>query len=207
MPIFRATNPTPIIGISGRMRAGKDTVAKILIKQGFTKVAFADPLREALEALDPWIIPNHEEREYPGSGMGGAFLSTLRATHSWEDLKNSPWSDEVRRLMQRFGTEVGRDTFDPGFWVDRWASAISKLDTLRVVSPDTRFSNEADAIKRRGGFVLEVQRPDLARGVNSEHVSETNLPEPTHVIVNDGTLADLERKTLDFLAEVGLYSE
>ena len=37
-----------IIGIDGYAGAGKDTAADILVKEGFTKVSFADSLRESV---------------------------------------------------------------------------------------------------------------------------------------------------------------
>ena len=43
-----------IIGLTGYAQSGKDTVAKILIEQyGFTRVAFADKIRELLYEMDP----------------------------------------------------------------------------------------------------------------------------------------------------------
>ncbi len=43
-----------LIGISGRKRSGKDTLASRLISEhGFTRVAFADPLKATMPALGP----------------------------------------------------------------------------------------------------------------------------------------------------------
>ena len=45
-----------IIGLSGYAQSGKDTVAKVLIEEyGFTRIAFADKIREFLYDLNPQV--------------------------------------------------------------------------------------------------------------------------------------------------------
>ena len=47
-----------IIGLTGYARSGKDTVASILVEDyGFTRVAFADPIRDLLLKINP-ILEN-----------------------------------------------------------------------------------------------------------------------------------------------------
>jgi dephospho-CoA kinase len=48
-----------IIGLSGYSRSGKDEVAKILVEDyGFTRIAFADKIRELLYEMNP-IVDTH----------------------------------------------------------------------------------------------------------------------------------------------------
>ena len=96
-----------LIGLCGYAAAGKDTAARVLIDEFFfQRVAFADPIKAALLALDP-LVPGPGEDQY-------LRLSEFCQERSWAEVKEYP---EVRRLMQILGTEVGRNLFDPEIWV------------------------------------------------------------------------------------------
>lgn len=149
---------TLIIGLSGWARSGKDTVADYLVKNhGFTRVSFADPMREALLALDPNI-------EF---GMAHIRLSTLVRFSGWDVVKEQ--YPEARELLQRMGTEVGRDLFGKNFWVNQAIKTAKQYE--RVVFSDCRYKNEARAIKQLGGKVWRVSRPGVfaANDHDSEH--------------------------------------
>jgi hypothetical protein len=151
-----------IIGLSGYAQVGKDTVAQHLAdKYGFVKVSFADPIREALYALDPQIP------DYPG--INGIRLSWIVDRYGWEIAKQS--SPEVRRMLQRFGTEIGRNMFGEDFWVNQGLLKASQHDN--VVFADTRFENEANAIRKHGGQVWRIHKPD--HGPVNGHLSEVAL--------------------------------
>jgi hypothetical protein len=149
---------TVYIGLAGWARSGKDTVADYLVKNhGFTRVSFADPMREALLALDPNI-------EF---GVSHMKLSTLVRFGGWDSVKeNYP---EVRALLQRMGTEVGRDLFGKNFWIDQAIKKAKQYD--RVVFSDCRYTNEAKAVKKLGGVIWRVSRPGVfaANNHDSEH--------------------------------------
>lgn len=151
---------TTFIGLSGWARSGKDTIADYLVEQhGFTRVAFADPMRNALLALDPNI-------DFYGSQVS---LSTIVRIGGWDLVKEH--SQEVRRLLQRMGTEVGRNLFGENFWVDQAIKNASKYD--KVVFSDCRYLNEAEAIKNFGGQVWRISRPGVF-AIN-DHGSEHDL--------------------------------
>ena len=145
-----------IIGLSGYARSGKDTIAGMLIGlYGYDNKAFAAPIREAVLNLNP-ILEN------------GSRISAVVAEYGWELAKAQ---GEVRRLLQAFGTEVGREMFGENFWVDQ---AFKGLGTYsRVVFTDVRFPNEAARIKLYGGQIWRVTRPNVVP-VNG-HISEHAL--------------------------------
>ena len=170
-----------IIGLSGVARSGKDTVADHLIKNyGFTKVSFADPIRESLLRLNPTI------------SVAGHYMSLATAVRliGWEELKTQ--SEDIRELMQRMGTEVGREMFYEDIWVD---AALNKITSdMKVVIADVRYPNEADAIQKSGGSLWRIERPGI--GPANEHPSESALDLYKFRIrlANDGTLEDLWKK-------------
>jgi hypothetical protein len=148
------------IGLSGYAQSGKDTVAEVLVKDfGYKKVAFADAIREALVVLNPRIeVANMAMR-----------LSSAVKSFGWEFLKKEDTG--VRELLQRFGTEVGREMFDQNIWVDLAIDLVP--DGGRVVFSDVRYPNELKAIRAAGGTVWRVNRPDVS--APNDHESEHAL--------------------------------
>ena len=149
-----------IIGLAGRKRTGKDTFAAVLCDEyGFTRVAFADALKEAALALDPIISPNGPGRV----GRLGFYVDML----GWEVAKEH---SEVRRTLQRYG--VGIRDIDPRFWIRAAERAIQAADGPVVIT-DVRFQNEADAVEDMGGFVIRLTRPGL--DMSDSHASEAGV--------------------------------
>ena len=178
------TQPT-IIGLAGKARSGKDTVASHLMRHyGFVRYAFADALRDAALALDP-IIDNTVE-----TIDGSPFLRFLRLSEvveadGWEAAKEHP---EVRRTLQNYGVAIRE--IQPEFWIDA-AMAEADRESRPVVVTDVRFPNEVEAIRARGGLFVRVTRPGVY-GVN-EHISEhaiDHIP-ADYTIHNAGSLDDL----------------
>jgi len=95
-----------IIALSGFARSGKDEVAKILVEDcGFMRVAFADKLREVLYALDP--ICGHS---YYDKSPDLITVQDVIDKYGWNGYKETEYGQEIRRLLQRLGTEAGRQT-------------------------------------------------------------------------------------------------
>ena len=83
------------------------------------------------------------------------------------DIINNPDLCTPRRIMQRIGTEWGRNSINDNFWVDMWSAKAKSCE--RVVSDDVRFDNEADRIRSSGGFIIEILGKDKTQ---SDHPSE-----------------------------------
>ena len=171
-----------IIGLAGFAQSGKDTLAKILIEEhGFTKIAFADTIRVALYTLNP--IVNED----------GLRLQSLVDVEGWEIAKLTP---EVRRLLQVFGTEVGRSLLGDQVWVEL---AMRKLaESGNFVFTDVRFISEADAIRERNGFIWRINREGVEPMNN--HSSETELLEYFYdaIVDNNRSIEEL-REEVEFL--------
>jgi hypothetical protein len=190
------TTPT-LIGLLGKKRSGKDSFASVLVEEfGFQRVAFADPLRDAALALDPFVGPT----SLPGD-LAPSYhrLSEVIDALGWEAAKD--FAPEVRRILQALGTDAIR-ALDDGFWV---RMAMQQVEYLRIHRPfgsedvparpvvvtDVRFPNEAEAIRRAGGVLIRVERPGFD---GDGHVTETALdgwPED-YVVDNDADLEALQ---------------
>lgn len=169
------------IGLSGCKEVGKDTAAQILISRGYHRIAFADPLRRIALAIDPFIV----------GIIKPIRLTELVAIDGWDVAKQQP---EVRRLLQRIGTEAGREVLGDDVWVEAADREAAAHD--RVVFTDVRFDNEASYIRRNGGVVVKIERP--GKGGDS-HASERGIS--AHLIdatvSNDSTIDDLHARLIE----------
>jgi hypothetical protein len=177
-----AWNPR-IVGFAGFAHSGKDTAADHLVSDfGYVKVSWADKLREAAAALNPivgWEPDNTPVRYVDLLQAEGYLGAKLHPEHG----------DEFRGTLIRMGTEMGRNVFGENFWVDLLMASLDPAQ--HYVIPDTRFPNEAQAIKSAGGVVIRIERP----GVNAvvDHPSETALADWPYdgIMQNGGSIADL----------------
>lgn len=181
---------TQIIGLSGFARSGKDEAAKVLVEQyGFTRVAFADKLRDFLYALDPMV--GIEGEPYEG-GLSPVGVQNVIDKHGWEGYKETEYGNIIRTYLQRLGTEAGRQTLWDTIWID---AAFAGVDASKVVVTDARFFNEFDAVRERGGSVWRIERPGV--GPANDHASELEAIDYPHFeyrLENDGTVEDWHKR-------------
>lgn len=173
------STPTRFIGICGYKQAGKDTAASALVAHlGYTRFALADPLKEMALDIDP-ICPD------------GWLLTDFVGVVGWDEAKQHP---DVRRFLQRLGTEGCRKTFGDDVWIDLLLRNTAA--TPKVVVPDVRFPNELSRLAQEGALLLWIQRPGAEA---SAHASESSLaPHMAHVVIhNDGTIEEFQKKVLD----------
>lgn len=181
-----------IIGLSGYARSGKDSVAEVLVEEyGFIRLAFADKLRQALYALNPYI-------GHTGNG-GRVFLQTVVDGYGWDGVKDTRWGPEVRRLLQRMGTEAGRNVLGENVWVN--AAALDVGESGNYVFTDCRFINEARVIVGKRGEVWRITRPGVEPA--NDHISEIGLDNYgfNRIILNDQDLDTLRLKVKEAYEE------
>lgn len=191
-----------IIGVVGFIGSGKGTVADILVqKHNFTKLSFADTVKDATAAIFGW----------PRALLEG----DTDESRAWREEKDEWWSEKTgkhitpRNMLQLMGTEVGRDMIDPNIWV---YSLERRLELYpNVVIADVRFPNEIKFIQSKGGFVIRVKRGpdpewyDTAYRANKEGNTDLMIDYPIHYsewawigsimdyhLVNEGALSMLE---------------
>jgi len=186
-----------IIGIAGKKRSGKDTVGKILIeKYGYEKLYFAEEVYNGVYTLNPIIDYSYNYDEYSSVKITPIRLQEIIDECGWEYSKER--YDEVRRLLQTFGTEAGRNIH--GF--DCWVNIVkNKIDpNKKYVITDVRFDNEVEMIRKKYGCILQVERD----GLNNfdGHSSEQGVEYFDYKIKNNGTLEELEKEIEVFLSTV-----
>lgn len=140
-----------LVGISGYIGSGKDTVADYLITfKGFKRMSYAGPLKDAVSSIFGW------DRDL--------LEGSTKYSREWRDTVDPWWAERLdikhltpRWVLQQWGTEVGRRAFHDDIWI---ASIENRLRNIKdnVVISDCRFPNELKSIKRSGGITIRVSR-------------------------------------------------
>jgi len=185
-----------LYGVSGRKGHGKDTFANLVLEANkrqsighmldqaprrvqkqktFTVTHFADGLKRI--ALR--IFRLKEAQMYDGTLKEIPFTSPidmdmylpLMRLETGLDIQSAnKVAHSPREIMQFFGTDYVRRAQDD-YWIRRLL--VDVQDNRRVLIPDTRFPNEAEAIKTAGGRIIKIVRVGMLD--NSTHPSETEI--------------------------------
>lgn len=174
-----------LIGLYGYPGVGKDAVASILVDHyDWVRVAFADPMKEMLLALDPICFWDGEYQYERLSALVRVFGSLDEAKRRIKD---------IRTYLQKLGKEGGRDVLGENVWVD---AAMRRVDAAydegkNIVITDVRFPNELDRIVLAGGTIVRVDRPGYKQ--LNDHASEQYYDTfvPDYILHNDGDLGEL----------------
>jgi hypothetical protein len=202
-----------IVGILGFAGSGKDTVGSMLIEAGYEKASFASTLKDAVS-----IIFNWDREMLEGS---------TKESREWRERPDEYWSRHLgynvtpRLILQRFGTEAGRNVLGENIWV---YSLLRSLDSnKKYVITDVRFPNEISMIKSVGGTLIRVKRGpepewyDVALAQNKGDSDKALMPlmyphihpsefswvgtEVDETFHNDSSLNDLREKVFTFMSK------
>jgi hypothetical protein len=187
-----------IIGISGYSGSGKDLVGTIIQEISLNKwhiKKWAGKLKTIASILTGIPVENFEDQEFKKTLLGPEWGTVkdipLNGVPVFADIQfNSLMS--VRDFLQKLGTDAIRDNLHENTWVN--ATLADYTNESNWIITDTRFPNEAEAIKKAGGIVIRINRPGV-QPINP-HPSETSLDdwEFDAVINNDGDVSDIVHK-------------
>jgi hypothetical protein len=194
---------TNLLSVSGKKRSGKNTVAtlvnKILSKSKngvYEEKAFAYLVKKFAseltgEPLDSWETDADKSKE----------LGPEWDTFNDHGLK-------IPMTKRHFLKLLGSDACNQHLHKNVWVNGLFKdWDENKMwIVTDVRFPQEVEAIKKRGGIVIRVSRPESDKSGDT-HISEVALDNFNGFdfnIVNNGTLDELEEKVRAVLFKLKL---
>lgn len=161
-----------IIGLVGRSRVGKDTVASFF--SGTHRVRrLAQPVKDACKVLYGW--------------------SDVEVESAAKELVDPKWGVTPRFAMVHLTQEVRR-FMGSNFFTKRF---FDSWDGEPIVIPDVRFHEDIQEIHARGGVTIKITRKGCP-----DHPFEfpiDSMPS-TFVVENDGTIEELRDKIFKCLA-------
>lgn len=187
-----------LIGISGKIYAGKDTVGWII----------QEALQEADDSatgMATWEIKKFATKLKKICSLLIGVPEELFEDQRFKSTSlNAEWDNlSVRLLLQKVGTDAIRDKIHKDAWVN--ALFADYNPESKWVITDVRFPNEVEAIKKKGGLLIRVKRPGTAE--ENLHESETALDNYNfdYTIINDGSLSHLRSEVIKMLTEFNAY--
>jgi hypothetical protein len=198
-----------VIGISGKIGAGKDRLGDFLIEaiaernggaRRYEKRAFATKLKQVCAVLCGTTL---EEQQ----------------THEGKQRYLDVWQMTVGRMQQLVGSEVMRAHFDADCWVKALFADYNAALAANVgwVITDCRFPNEIAAVRAHGGITVRIEGDPAGENARTTrdrtHPSETALdtvPVETWDEIVDNSRADsldeLRAKARAIVERHNLYS-
>lgn len=191
---------TLVIGFGNKARHGKDTAGEA-VRDYYERQARLQAKHDLKRAapvvkIYKWADALYAEvNEFLSTGEGQAWLRgghdacieigihvplSVQPTYPKMTAPNSPFGKHSQ-LLQWWGTEYRRNNYGYDYWVNKVIEQIKKENPDIALITDTRFVNEADAVKKLGGYTVNVTRlnadgtPFVAPDRPADHPSETNL--------------------------------
>lgn len=165
-----------IIGLLGRARCGKDTVADIIreLYPKYTIQRFAEPIKVAVGALYGFTREQMEGDEK-------------------ETLCHAEWGVTPREAMQ-FVTKIYMEKHGDAFFSRRVLE-----NTGDIIIPDVRYRRDVERIKSTSaGIVIKIIRPLDSLVLHQTEDSIDGL-EGDYTIINDSDIAALRSRVIDIM--------
>ena len=191
-----------LIGISGKMGAGKDHFAKVfqLIIQNprlsDKEIATYSLLPVANES--GWEVKKYAYKlKYIASILTGIAVDDLEKAEVKSQSLGEMWDDmTVRKFLQLLGTDAIRNNLHYNTWIN--ALFTDYTDNSKWLITDVRFPNEYSAIKYYSGVLIRIQSDyihssdgnHVLRNHEGQHESEIALDDFDfeHVILHNDSL-------------------
>ena len=166
-----------IIGLLGHQGVGKNYIAevvlpKLLSKKNTVVLAFADHFKiECITKHNADFDKVFGQKDY-----------------------------ETRKLLQKVGTEEGRDVYGYDIWIKtlyNWIKILNSRGVERFIISDLRFPNEVEWIKSLKGKIIKINAPnryqnrlEIETGNDIEKINEIKS-HPSELYIDNINLYDI----------------
>lgn len=209
-----------IIGINGIAGAGKDTAADYISnKLSYVNIAYADEIKRIAMNLYGFSYeqlwgPSERRNEcsplYPG--LTARFVLQKLGTEVGRGIHKDTWVNKLFHDYENLFNSSKIYSKSLGIIFSKDNNCDVNTNPKGLVIPDVRWpeGNEGNAIRDRGGIVINVSRYGAGlSGSLSEHESEQNTINASSdifdcIIINDGCLSDLYDKLDNALIKFNL---
>lgn len=184
-----------IIGISGKIKSGKDTVKEIINKANngwiYKEVRFADGVKRCAGIILN-VTPSHfNDQSFKSSKIKDKVSESDYYEENWDDIL-------VRDLLIGIGNGL-RENIHPYIWTNM--TFRNYYPECNWIIPDVRYINEADTIIKHGGFIIRVNRKDCQYIDNEGETQLDNYKNFKYIIDNNYTLEHLENQVIQILKD------
>lgn len=171
-----------IIGLLGRSRAGKDTIAEYICNQypNYQIIRLSYSLKKAACCLYDYTMDQVES--------------------SSKEAIDPRWNKTPRETIQSL-TNYMMSYMSVDFFTKKLFHAYDNGKySSHIIIPDIRYPHDIEEIKRRGGIVIKVERPNnFVQHSFEDHID--NL-QGTVTIVNDKGIDDVHIKIKTVLNQI-----
>ena len=150
--------------------------------------------KELGEEWGVWKVVKNDGTQFGGIHENKKDAEFTLSICSWSNCQVVFEKMTPRKMLQQVGTNLFRNQLHPNTWVN--ASFANYLNNAWIFT-DVRFPNELEAIKKRKGVTIRINRGLVERTgkmiQEPEHISETALDDAKfdYVIENNGTIEEL----------------
>lgn len=195
-----------IIGLGGRLRCGKGSLADVCEKHGYKRLYFALPLKEmcaqfmhaSIDELNMLKNNNREIDFTPNDEMIEYFHEhTFISADKVEKVLLSKPIRNVRELLQVIGTDLIRKE-NSDWHVNQIRKMINPNE--KYVLEDMRFPNEMKLVDDLGGdnwFIVRPKIDNVSHHISEEAIKWQNFG--NKVIINNQSLEYMESAWDNFL--------
>jgi hypothetical protein len=171
-----------IIGLMGRSRVGKDTVANIITEShpSYKIVRLSMPLKLAACQLYGYTLEQLESS----------------AKEEIDPRWNKTPRETIQSLTDYMMKYMGNNFFTKKLYHSYDENQFGKY----IIIPDVRYEHDILEIQKRNGIIIKIERPNnVYRHTFENHI---DYLKGTYRIVNDGLLEDLKEKVNQTLESI-----
>jgi cytidylate kinase len=208
-----ATGSAVVLAVSGKLGAGKDSAAPLIMEElehgDALHEFFAKHLKDEVDQVIELVKAHDTQVDAAMATVEDQLVPFEQAAvvvaRLWDEVKSGRVAhsrirtDNTRFALQFWGTDVRR-TQDDNYWVKlAIASTIERLaDGESVFVTDARFTNEIDSLTALGAYTVRLKV--------SPEVQAARILARDGIVPTDEALHHVSETALDRYEELGLFT-